>query len=131
MFDLFKRQQFRTILDALIGQIYGSTNRKKRADIEVATQRAYSDLLCKNIDLALVRKKAEELFAGPIPYSTNDLALSVALAFFKDPRNFDRLKDAQLIARVQLLQWVEARNVAKPLAIAFENTLYERFKSIS
>jgi hypothetical protein len=128
MFGLFKKSKPQSALDMLIIQMYGSLDHKKTADLEAATQIAFDNLLCQMINLDLVRLKASELYAGPIPYSTNDLALSVALAFFKDPSCHDNLLQAQMVARMQVLDWIMDGVICKPLAVAFENTLYKIFK---
>lgn len=128
MFSFFRKRKPKTALDMAIMQIYGSLYHKKTANLEAATRIAHSDLLCECIDADSVRQKAAELYASPMPYSTNDLAVSVALAFYKDPANHEFLKEAQMVARLQLLEWVKADTVAKPIAMAFENTLYKLFK---
>lgn len=127
MFGPFKKKKPKTTMDMLILQMYGSLDHKKTADIQLACQIAYRNLLCECIAEDSIRKKADELFAGPIPYSTNDLALSVAMAFFRSDEHSHLLEEAQLVARMQLIDWVEEGTVAKPLAMVFENTLYCRF----
>jgi len=124
----FKESKPEAAMDNMIIRMYGSLSHEKTANLEKASQIAFRDLLCECIDQTLVQNKAAELFAEPIPYSTNDLALSVAFAFFRDPSRYEYLKEAQMIARLRLLKWVEAGLVAKPLAMAFEITLYELFK---
>lgn len=128
MFGFFGKRKPKTLLDQLIIQMYGSLDHKKTADLKLATDRAYEALLCRAIDLNVVQSKASELFSGRIPYSTNDLALSVALAFFKDDSYKAVLSEAQLVARMQLLEWINDNSVARPLAMAFETTLYNKFK---
>lgn len=128
MFGLFGKRKPRTAMDAVILQIYGSLDRQKTADVEAAGQLAYADLLCEGVEPREVSDKARALFAGPMPYSTHDLALSVALAFFKDPQYRDALREAQLVARMQVFEWAQDGKVAKPLAAIFEETLYSTFK---
>lgn len=128
MFGFFGKRKPKTALDALIIQMYGSLDHKKTAKLEESIEIASEALLCGLVDKQTVRAKASELFSGPIPYATNDLALSVALAFFKDEKNKELLRDAQLVARMQLLDWITAGTVAKPIAGAFEHTLYTMYK---
>ena len=127
MFGFFGKRKPKTALDALIIQIYGSLEHKKTANLDTATNLAFEALLCTAIDYQTVRKKAEELFSGKIPYSTNDLAISVALAFFQDQHNRELLSEAQLVARMQLIEWLNEGTVAGPIAVAFENALYKQF----
>jgi hypothetical protein len=128
MFGIFGKRKPKTALDALIIQIYGSLDHKKTANLGQAESLAFNELLSETINRELVHQKASELFDGPMPYSTKDLALSVALAFFQDPKYKSQLSDVQLLARLQLIEWINEGSVARPLAMVFENTLYERFK---
>lgn len=55
------------------------------------------------VEQQAVRKQGIDLAEGPIPYSTHDLALSIALNFFKQPEYIPRLFNAQLLARMKAL----------------------------
>ncbi|WP_173942839.1 hypothetical protein [Polynucleobacter antarcticus] len=76
-------------------------------------------------EIAILGAKLE---SGPIPYSTEDLALSIALNFFKDAQNISSLGNAQMMARMTMLEWLQENKVAPILAKSFEDTLYKLYK---
>jgi hypothetical protein len=130
MFELFGKKKAVTAMDQLIVAIYGDPPPKKRANLTAAIKLADEDLLCGLVEIELVTQHATELNNGPIPYSTHDLALSVALAFFKDTNNIKILNDAQMLARLSALSWLDEGKVAPLLVQSFENTLYMLYKPI-
>jgi hypothetical protein len=85
-------------MGALIRIVYGA-NPSKSADLERSITIAYEDLLCELVPLSQVKQKASELFKGPIPYSTHDLAISTALAFFTSPPLVQILQECRISAR--------------------------------
>lgn len=127
MFGIFKKKQ-PTALDGVIRAIYGDHPPKKTADLERAVTIAHEDILCDLVTLAEVRDVARGLLASPIPYSTHDLAVAVALSFFKKPEHFNSLKDVQLAARLRVLNWMKDGKVARGVTKIFEDTLYTAFK---
>lgn len=76
-------------------------------------------------ELAILGTKLD---SGPIPYSTEDLALSIALNFFKDPAYIPLLGTAQLMARMTMLDWFGENKVAPLLVKSFEDVLYKTYK---
>jgi TPR repeat protein len=116
------------LLDELIISMYGDPPPSKRANVEQAISLAADNLLEGIVDEHEVRAKAEQLNAGPIPYSTHDLAISVALHFFKEPSYVPQLEDVQLIARMTALQWSQENLAAPVLVKSFEDTLYDQNK---
>ena len=132
MFGLFKRKQ-PTLMDALIKTTYGSSPPSKSANVEEATALAYGKLLFEKIDFASVKRLAAELAAGPMPYSTHDLAVSTALHFFRttDARIHQLLSEVQIMARMALLEWIEEGKVNAVIAKTFEDSLYTRFKPLT
>jgi hypothetical protein len=127
MFGIFKNKQ-PTVMDGLIRAIYGDHPPTKSADLERAVTIAHEDLLCEVMPLAEVRNVASSLFAGPMPYSTHDLAVAVALSFFKKPEHLNSLKDVQLAARLRVLNWMKDGKVARGVTEIFEDALYAAFK---
>lgn len=128
MFGLFsKKKKPQNALDEFIFAIYGNPPPVKRANVGQAVEIA-SDLLVGRIDEKEVSRQAIALNDGPIPYSTHDLALSVALNFFKQPENVPQLFEAQLLARMKMLEWLEKGLVAPMLVQSFENVLYKLYK---
>lgn len=125
MVGFFKRK---TPLDILIESVYGENPPKPSANINESVNLAYKMLLSEQITLDKVYLLANQLYSSGIPYNTYDLALCVALSFFKDSENKARLFNAQLLARVSLLQWVIEKKCNPKIAAAFEDTLYNQFK---
>jgi hypothetical protein len=89
---------------------------------------AHEDLLFECIALPEVKRLAGELFQGPIPYSTHDLAVSTALAFFKAPEFIPVLTECQIPARLRVVNWAKDGKVVGPLAQSFEAVLYRVYK---
>ena len=128
MFGFSKKKKPANALDEFIFAVYGNPPPPKRANIDHAAELACNELLLGMVDREAVREHARALAAGPIPYSTQDLAISVALNFFKDPRYVPHLFTAQLAARVQAVAWTQAGLVVKPLMQGFEDSLYKLYK---
>lgn len=129
MFGLFKKRST-SAMDELIKAIYGDKPPRKSADVAQAVRLAADDLLCGTTDRDRLMRLAKELDAGPIPYSTHDLAVSIALRIFKDADAVARedLFTAQLTARLAALEWAKEGKVAPALLGAFEQTLYKLYK---
>lgn len=129
MFGLFKKRPTR-VMDQAIKAIYGDNPPRKSADVARAVRLAADDLLCGTTDQDRLVCLAKELDAGPIPYSTHDLAVSIALRIFKDADAGarDGLFAAQLTARLVSLEWAKEGKLAPALLAAFENTLYKLYR---
>jgi hypothetical protein len=127
MFGLFKKKP-PTVMDALIRTIYGANPPRKSADLERSITIAHEDLLSERVPLSEVKQRACELFKGPIPYSTHDLAVSTALAFFKAPEYVPALQECQISARLRVVNWAKDGKVVRPLAQSFEEVLYRVYK---
>ena len=128
MFGFFskeKRQQ--RAIDKFIWAVYGNPPPARRADVGQAIEMA-NELLLGVVDAEEVRRQAMALNDSPIPYSTHDLGLSVALSFFKQPEHAPRLFGAQLLARLQMMEWIEEGLVAPMLVESFESALYKIYK---
>lgn len=128
MFWPFKKKKPPNILEAVISNVYGKGPHHKRADLEKAINLAYDELLLGLINKEEVRKIAKSLNSAPIPYSTYDLALSVALNFFRRSEYIPQLKEAQIVARLKALEWLQQGLVAPLLLWAFEESLYKLYK---
>jgi hypothetical protein len=128
MFGFIKKVKPHSVLDEFIFAVYGNPPPPKRADINEATRLAFEELLMGNIDDSVVRQHAVELASGPIPYSTHDLALSVALNFFKQTEYMERLNTAQLLARLKVAKWLQAGLVVPVLVKSFEEVLYKLYR---
>jgi hypothetical protein len=128
LFDMFgKNKKQESAMDVFIRAVYGDPPPSKRAKLSEAVDLA-SELLMGVVSEREIVTVATELNSGPIPYSTHDLALSVALNFFKDPARIPSLSTAQLMARMAMLEWLQEGKVAPMLVQSFENTLYKLYK---
>jgi len=65
-----------SVMDGMIRMVYGANPPPKSADIERSITIAHEDLLFEKVPLSEVKRTAGELFKGPVPYSTHDLAVS-------------------------------------------------------
>jgi hypothetical protein len=128
LLGLFKKEKPRSVLDAYIAIVYGDPPPKKTAVPAEAAHLAHEVLLRKVVPKDEVVARTTELYAGPMPHTTHDLALAVALSFFKDPAMIPHLWEAQLMARLTAGEWLEQRKVVPMLAATFENILYDRYK---
>lgn len=128
MFGLFGKKKPETALDEFIFAVYGNPPPPKRANVEQAISLAADDLLAGMVDAESVRKQALGLSSGPIPYSTQDLALAVALHFFKQPQLVPHLAGAQMMARLKAMQWLQQELAVPVLVKSFEDTLYTMYK---
>ena len=92
MFGWFKRNKPPTALDQVITAVYGDKPPPRSANVDLAVRLAHEELLGGLISLEEVRELAANLYKGPLPYSTCDLALSVALNFFRRPELIPKLE---------------------------------------
>ena len=128
MFGVFrKKKKPQNAIDEFIFAVYGNPPPAKRANVDQAVEIA-NELLLGLIDEIEVNRQAIALNDGPIPYSTHDLGLSVALNFFKQPENVPQLFEAQLLACMKMIEWVKEGLVAPVLAQSFESVLYKVYK---
>jgi hypothetical protein len=127
MFGMFKRKP-PTLMDAFVRTIYGANPPRKSADLERSVTIAHEELLFECIALPEVKRVAGGLFQGPIPYSTHDLAVSTALAFFKAPEFIPVLTECQIPARLRVVNWAKDGKVVGLLAQNFEDVLYRVYK---
>ena len=72
--------------------------------------------------------QATQLNSGPILYPTIDLTLSVAVSLFKKPESISKLRSAQLIERMLMLECFEENKIALVLVRSFEDTCYKLYK---
>jgi hypothetical protein len=129
IFGLF-RTRTTSVLDQYIKIVYGDNPLRTPPDVVKAVQLAGDTLLRGTTDSERLMALAKELAAGPMPYSTHSLAVSVALNIFKVTPVSAR-KDlflAQLSARMTVLDWANEGKVPTMLLATFEHTLYKLYK---
>jgi len=124
----FGNKKPKTALDDFITAVYGDPPPPKRANVSEASRLASEEILMGLIDVTQIRKLAAELASGPVPYSTHDLALSIALNFFNRPELMPTLQTAQLVARMKMLEWMQSGLVAPMIVRSFEDVLYKLYK---
>ncbi|KXW55375.1 hypothetical protein [Ferrovum sp. PN-J185] len=126
MFGFGSKKQ-ESAMDQFIKAIYGDPPPAKRANLSAAIDLA-GELLMGEVSEKEISIIGTKLESGPIPYSTHDLALSIALNFFKDPQYLPKLGMAQMMARMTMLEWFQENKVAPLLVKSFEDTLYKLYK---
>ncbi|MDB4040404.1 hypothetical protein N9489_03035 [Methylophilaceae bacterium] len=99
-----------------------------KTSLNQSIKMAHEQLLGKIIPKAKVAAIAKKLNDGPMSYSHDDLAFSVALNFFKNKDYIKSLATQQLMARLALNESLGKENVNPLLAVAFENALYKLYK---
>jgi hypothetical protein len=122
-----------TAMDAIIKLTYGNSPPQKSANLQEATELSCKTLLGNVVDIAEVREIATELYNGPMPYSTHDLAVATAMNLFRGA-NRDRheeLARIQLLSRMTVLDWVKARKLNPLIAKTFEDSLYKLYKPVA
>jgi hypothetical protein len=125
MFGFGKKPE--TVMDRFIKSIYGDPPPTKSSNLSEAIDLA-GELLMGEVPLKEISIIGAQLDSGPMPYSTHDLALSIALNFFKDPQYMPKLKTAQMMARMRMLEWLEENKVVPVLVKSFEDTLYSLYR---
>lgn len=128
MFGLFKKKRSKDALTSLADALYAAGVKLGQFDLALATDFAYDLLLNEVVPRREVAELAKSLGDGRIPYSTEDLALSTALNFFRRDEFKPHLQIAQLQARMQMVEWLQDGKVNSVLAQAFEKALYDRYK---
>lgn len=118
----------RTALDNFIELAYGKNPPKKSAQKKEAVDLAYSSLLNKVVPYNEIEALAVQLMRSPIPYSTHDLALSLALNFYKKAEYFELLIEYQISARMHNINWHQDGKTNKLLSQIFEENLYKIYK---
>ena len=126
MFGFGKKKQ-ETAMDGFIKMLYGDPPPPKRANLSEAVSLA-QNLLTGIVNEKDLRAIGSKLNDGPIPYSTHDLALSIALNFFKNPEYVPKLKTAQLTTRMTMQDWLDQKKVIPMLVESFESSLDKAYK---
>ncbi len=128
LLDLFVgKKKPESAIDVFIHAVYGNPPPPKRAKLSEAIELA-KELLIGEVSEREIETLATQLNSGPIPYSTHDLALSVALNFFRDPARMPNLGTAQQMARMTIIEWLQEKKVAPMIVKSFEDTLYKLYK---
>lgn len=128
LLGLFRSKRTRPFAEDAVLEIYGDRPPRKDADLSAAITLAYEQLLAERIPLQEVERLTTNLFNGPMPFSTHDLAASSALAFFQTPKYFSVLSECQIDARRCILDWLKAGEITPTIGIVFEETLYRDYK---
>jgi hypothetical protein len=126
MFGLFGKKKVipKNALEELIHTIYGNPPPAKSADLKRAVDIAFDEFLMGTVTKSEILKVAQDLNAGPMPYSTNDLAASI----FKQDALKESMKEIQLVARMKMLELINEGSINPFLAQSFEDTLYKLYK---
>jgi len=117
-----------SLMDDFANLVGASNKSTSKISLNESIEIAYKEILGEIIPKVKVTEIAQGLHNGPIPYNDEDLAYAVALNFFKNKDYIDSLKDQQLMARMRLLQSINAQKVNPLLARCFEDVLYKQYK---
>lgn len=123
MFGFCRKKKPANALEEFIFAVYGNPPPQKRADLEEAITIATDEILMGLVERQEVQRQAEARYSGPVPYSTHDLALSVATDFFTQTVYIRRLRDFQVIALLQAIQWFQQGLVVPVWVEKFEKVL--------
>ena len=96
--------------------------------IQNAADLAESELLMGIIDRDRIEMVADGYFDMPKVQSDHELALVTALFIFEQDELIPHLREAQMMARLVVLGWLEEGKVAPDLGMLFENNLYKLYK---
>lgn len=116
-----------TAFDSLIHALYGDNPPPRTAILSDSIQIAHDDLLLGVIPLKEVREVAKTQFESGVPYSTYDLAFSIALYFFKERPVKQDLFMAQLASISILGDAVVGGKLNPILAESFQNYTYTAY----
>lgn len=128
MFNFFKKKKPQSVMSQMATAMYGPGAQMGKSDLAAATKYAFENLLGEVVPFEEVAAIAQGLRNGEMPYSTEDLALATALNFFRRDELKGSLSSVQLLARMQMIEWLQAGKVNLMLVQVFEDTLYKRFK---
>jgi hypothetical protein len=112
-----------TAMDDFIKTVYGD-GAVRTAVPDVATRLAARLLMRGRIPGRAVEELCGQLCAGPMPYSTEDLAVAIALNFFRKPELSRTLRGAAAKASVQALLWKVEGRIAPALCESFRQALH-------
>lgn len=116
-----------TAFDSFIHALYGNNPPPRTAVLSDAIQIAHDDLLLGVIPLKEITQVAKAQFDSGIPYSTYDLAFSVALHFFREHPVKKELFVAQLASISILGDAVVDGQLNPVLAETFQNYTYTAY----
>jgi hypothetical protein len=107
VFGFFTKKKPVDPLEEFIFVVYGNPPPPKTADLEEAINIATDEILMGVVKRQEVQREGEVLYSIPVPYSTHDLALSIATGFFAQSRYIQSLRDFHVIALIQAIQWAQ------------------------
>jgi len=99
-----------------------------RIDPERAANLAFQQLLAAKVRLDALVVIATELAKSIDTKTDHELALATALFFFEQQDLKPSLKEAQMMARLTMVQWLQDGEIAPAEGQHFENQLYKLFK---
>ena len=101
----------------------------RKVDPERAANLAFEHLVASKIRLDALVLIATELSKAISAKTDHELALATALFFFEQQDLKPSLNEAQMMARLTMLKWMETGMVGPAEAAHFENRLYEMNKA--
>ena len=123
-----KKLKSKNALDDLIYTMYGNPPPPKTAQLPKAVSIAKEILLQNEVSESEIWAIGIDLNDSPIPYTTHELAFSIAMNFFKKPELRDQFILTHLGAVLKLAEWVEDNSFNRNLASSYQQALYRTFK---
>lgn len=118
LFDLKVEPDSKQLMN-LANFVYGTPLPSKKADLGGAITISYEKLLKGSVDKAELSDLAIELYKSPFAFSTDDLALVIALYFFASPSHRLALMGEQVTVRQYIFKCVEDGSINKTIAKTF------------
>jgi len=116
-------------LEEMIVAMYGNPPPDKSAVLSDSIDMAHEELLLNIVDKSKVELVGKGLFSSPIPYTTKELALAIAMNFLKDGATKEQMFEAQLMTRAKMVEWLTEHAVNSKLVDSFESILYKIYKN--
>ena len=98
------------------------------ADPDRAATLAFDRLLSGIIDLEMVRTVAADLVNAIRPQTNEELALATALFFYQEKQLRSHLQGGQMLARLSMVEWLDAGTIPPSAGKLFEDELYRIYR---
>jgi hypothetical protein len=123
MFGILEKKTPGNVSEEDAFALYSNPGQPEKANLEEAITIAGEELLMGRVERQEIQRQAQTLYATPVSYSTHDLALSIAMNFYRQPGNIPYLDDFKIIALLKVIHWYQEGLVMQVLLENFEKIL--------
>jgi hypothetical protein len=123
MFGILEKKTPGNVSEEDAFALYSNPGQPEKANLEEAITIAGEELLMGRVERQEIQRQAQTLYATPVSYSTHDLALSIAMNFYRQPGNIPYLDDFKIIALLKVIHWYQKGLVMQVLLENFEKIL--------